>query len=61
MQGWKVLPILSTKKKPAATGEEEGRIRPAARELVMYVSIASLSGLERLYAQTGYVEEQSEG
>ena len=41
--------FLETKKKPAPTGEEDGLISPAAKESLMYFSIANLSGLERLH------------
>ena len=37
------------KHKAAPTGEEEGRIMPAASDWEMYFSIDSLSGLDRLY------------
>ena len=35
IQWQRVLSFFSTKKKPAPTGEEEGRISPAARESVI--------------------------
>lgn len=50
IQGHKDLSFLSTKKNPALTGKEEGRMRPAAREPWMYFSMPSYSGLERLYS-----------
>lgn len=37
------------KKKPVPTGEEEGWINQDPRDSEMYFSIASHSGLERLY------------
>jgi len=37
-----------TKKNPAPTGEEEGRMKPSARESWMKLSIASLSGRDGL-------------
>ncbi len=48
IHGFKVPSFLLTKKKTAPTGEEEGRMIPAARESWMYFSIASCSGRERL-------------
>lgn len=49
MQGWRVLSLLFTKKKTAPKGEDEGRIMPAARDSERYFSMATRSGLERLY------------
>lgn len=49
MQARSDLSFFSTKKNPAPTGDEEGRIMPAAKESEMYVSIASRSGCEMLY------------
>lgn len=37
-----------TKKKPAATGDDEGLMIPVARESWMYLSIAKSSGLDIL-------------
>lgn len=42
------MSFFSKKKKPAPTGEEEGRMGPAATESVVYFSMASRSGLDRL-------------
>ncbi len=41
------LSFFSTKTKPAPSGEEDGRIIPAARDSEIYFSIASHSGLEK--------------
>lgn len=41
--------FLPTKKNPAATGEDDGRIIPAASDSLMYFSIATCSGLDMLY------------
>ena len=49
MQGRSVLSFFSTKKKPAPAGDEEGRMMPAARPSLIYVSIAPLSGTDREY------------
>lgn len=43
------LSFFLLKKNPALTGDDEGPIMPGASELVMYVSMASRSGCERLY------------
>lgn len=43
------VPIVIHTAIPAPTGKEEGRIRPAASDSLRYFSIASCSGLERLY------------
>lgn len=48
MQDERVL-SFSTKKNPAPTGEEEGRMSPTAKDSLMYVSMTSSSGLDRLY------------
>lgn len=37
------------RKKPVAIGEEDGQIRTADKDSCMYFSIASFSGLVRLY------------
>lgn len=47
MQGRRVLSLLSTKKNPAPAGEEDGRMMPAASELLMYSSMALVSGADR--------------
>lgn len=44
IKGRKDLSFFSTKKNPALRGEDEGQMIPAARESVIYSSIASLSG-----------------
>jgi len=49
MQGLSVLSFFSTKKNPTPAGEEEGQILPAATASLMYVSMASLSGVDREY------------
>ncbi len=49
IHGRRVPSFLPTKKNPAPRGDEEGRIIPAASELLMYSSIATRSGLEMLY------------
>lgn len=36
---------------PTPRGEEDGRIIPESSDSVMYVSMASLSGAERLYSR----------
>ena len=48
IQGLKVLSFFATKKNPAPRGEEEGQMIPEFRESVMYVSMLSHFGAERL-------------
>lgn len=40
--------FFPTKKKPAATGDDEGLMIPVAREPLLYLSIAERSGLDIL-------------
>lgn len=47
--GAEALVLLLDKEESRPYREMEGRIRPAATESVIYLSIASFSGLERLY------------
>ncbi len=42
-------PSLFTKKNPAPAGEEEGRMRSAFKDSLIYLSMASLSGPDREY------------
>lgn len=49
MHGHRVL-SFSTKKNLTPTGDEEGRMRPVAKESLMYFSTASFTGFERLYS-----------
>jgi hypothetical protein len=49
MHGRRDLSFLETKKNPAPTGEEEGLMMPAERDSLMYFSMASLSGRDKLY------------
>lgn len=46
VQGRDAPSFFSTKKKPAPTREEEGWMRPAARDSVMYFSMTSRSGFD---------------
>ena len=48
IQGRRVESFFLTKKKTAPRGDDEGRMRPEAKESWMYVSIASFSGRDRL-------------
>lgn len=48
IQGLKVKSFFDTKKKTSPIGEEEGQIIPAAKESLMYTSMGSRSGLDRL-------------
>lgn len=50
MQGHRVLSVFTTKEKPQPK-EDDGRLMPAARESWIYLSMASLSGQERLYSR----------
>ncbi len=47
MQGRSPPSLFSTKKKPAAAGEVDGRMKPEMRASSMYSSIAWVSGRDR--------------
>ena len=49
MQGLRNPSFLPTKKKPAPAGDEDGRIKPAFSDVLMYSFVASLSGPETEY------------
>ncbi len=49
MQGRREPSFFFTKKNPAPAGEEEGRMRPAFKDSLIYLSMASLSGPDREY------------
>ena len=51
IQGHSERSFLLTKKNPAPTGDEDGRMIPAARDSPIYSSMDSRSGQERLNRQ----------
>lgn len=51
MQGCRVLSFLLMKKRHAPAGDDDGLMIPAVREELMYLFIASLSGVERGYSR----------
>ena len=47
MQGRRDLSFFPTKKNPAPAGNDDGRLIPAAKESLIYLSIALVSGADR--------------
>lgn len=47
MQERSDLSFFSTKKNPAPAGDEEGQMMPAANKLLMYFSMALVSGADK--------------
>lgn len=50
LHGLKVPSFFPTKKNPAPTGEDEGQMKPAAKESCIYFSMVCRSEWERLYS-----------